>query len=353
MSAVAWVIERIGAGARPRVRAFHVLLGLYVLAGAFSAAFAAHQRTAWVTVLLMAELAVLALLTSEFAADARRRQAIVLAVVVVTLYTAVLAVVALVLFYAGVHSALVSEYGYALTPSRVYTRVNAGFLSAPLMASWCVFASAMVAREDARLPRRLRLVTQVILGALVLLTFSRGIIAFFAAAGVRLAHRRLDSRAARRATVAVAAISLLVIAGLSVGRLHGDPAKPATARYEVPDPVNRWPAITTSFHTFKEHPLVGSGPGSMPGKRNHGRIPFRAHNTPLNVAATMGLPALVVLLGLFAVLWRERKRPTSLATWTGLGGLVLDGLAQDVDHFRHVWILLGMADAERAPPADG
>jgi small-conductance mechanosensitive channel len=47
------------------------------------------------------------------------------------------------------------------------------------------------------------------------------------------------------------------------------------------------------------------------------------------------------------VLWCERRRPTSIATWSGLIGLAIDGLAQDIEHFRHVWVMVGLADAER------
>jgi len=31
-----------------------------------------------------------------------------------------------------------------------------------------------------------------------------------------------------------------------------------------------------------------------------------------------------------------------------LAGLALDGLGQDIEDFRHVWIALGLADAARA-----
>jgi hypothetical protein len=62
-------------------------------------------------------------------------------------------------------------------------------------------------------------------------------------------------------------------------------------------------------------------------------VPLRAHLTPLNIAATMGAPALVA----FAL----------------LAGLALDGLAQDIDHFRHVWVMIGLADADRALGEDG
>jgi len=61
----------------------------------------------------------------------------------------------------------------------------------------------------------------------------------------------------------------------------------------------------------------------------------------------MGLPALAALVFLVVVLWRERRRPTPIATWTGLLALFVDGLAQDVEHFRHVWVMIGLADADR------
>jgi len=45
------------------------------------------------------------------------------------------------------------------------------------------------------------------------------------------------------------------------------------------------------------------------------------------------------------MLWRRRWRPTDLAIWSGLAGLLLDGLAQDVESFRHLWVMIGLADA--------
>ncbi len=46
-------------------------------------------------------------------------------------------------------------------------------------------------------------------------------------------------------------------------------------------------------------------------------------------------------------LWRARARPTDLALWGMLAGIGLDGLGQDVEDFRHVWVALGLADAAR------
>jgi hypothetical protein len=31
----------------------------------------------------------------------------------------------------------------------------------------------------------------------------------------------------------------------------------------------------------------------------------------------------------------------------------IDGMGQDIEHFRHVWVLLGVADAQRREPNRG
>jgi hypothetical protein len=78
---------------------------------------------------------------------------------------------------------------------------------------------------------------------------------------------------------------------------------------------------------------------------------MRAHLTPLNIAATTGLVSLAPLCALIVLLWRRRRFPTNPALWSGAAGLALDGLTQDVEHFRQTWLMLGMLDADRAASA--
>jgi uncharacterized membrane protein len=167
-------------------------------------------------------------------------------------------------------------------------------------------------------------------------TFSRSLLGVLAVLVVQWAARHGRWRVA--AAYLVAAVAVLAV--LTVGRLHVDPTRPLKASYTAPDPGNRREAAATSWQTLRAHPLLGKGPGTYPG-RNRGQ-PFRAHLTPLNIAATVGLPALAALVGMFLVLWRRRPRPTQVALWSGTIGLALDGLAQDVEHFRHVWLLAGL-----------
>jgi hypothetical protein len=345
VAAGAWLLERVRSRSWPSVRPFHLLLLAYAGITLVSAAFAESQGTGARNLLLVTELVVLAVLTSEYFRKQDELTGIVLVVTGVALVSGALALVGLGLFYADVKTSLIGQYGEQFISSERYARVAAGFESPPLLASFCIFASAMVAQEGAVLPRRLRLATQVVLTLLVLSTLSRGVIGFLAAMAIRYAAGRPESLAAKRLAVAAVVGGVLLMAALTVGRLHLDPTRPDTISYEVPDPGNRREAFVTGLDTLGDHPVVGKGPGSLVGF-NQG-APFRAHFTPLNVAATTGIPALLILIALVAVLWRERRRPTPVATWSGLLGLGIDGLGQDIEHFRHVWVLVGVADAQR------
>lgn len=347
LAAALWALERLRSGELiAGLRRWQVPLAMYLVLSCASAAVAVPGRGGgWSTVLLMVELAVLAVITADFSAVGDRRRVIARVIVGSALATVALGVIGLVLFYAGVHSDLIGSYGQQYIPSRLYARVQAGFESPPLLASFCIFASGVVASDDAGLGRRARIATQVSLGLLCAATFARGLIGFLLALALR-SSAAMGGR--RRALVAIGTTvaSAAVIAGLTVGRLHLDPVKPSTISYVVPDPGNRREAFTSSLRTLGHHPLLGIGPGGLPGLNAGG--PFRAHFTPLNVAATVGLPALCALLAMLWLVWRDRSRPTDVALWSAAAGMVLDGLEQDIDHFRHVWILIGLLGASRA-----
>ena len=344
VSAVLWLAERLRTRTLWRARrSWQAPLAIYLVLGLVSAAEEIPGRGGSAkTVLLMAELAVLAVLTADFSANPGRRRTIARVIVASALATVALGLVGLILFYLRVHSGLIGSYGQQYIPSRLYARVQAGFESPPLLASFCIFASGVAASADAGLTGRLRLATQVSLGLLCAATLSRGLIGFLFALALRRAFA-LSGR--RRWTVAVAATaaSLGILTALTVGRLHLDPVKPSSFSYNVPDPGNRREAFVSSLMTLEHHPAFGIGPGALPGL-NAG-APFRAHFTPLNVAATLGVPALFALAWMFWLLWRRRRRPTDVALWSALAGIAVDGLAQDVDHFRHVWVLVGLLGA--------
>jgi hypothetical protein len=260
-----------------------------------------------------------------------------------SLLAAAAAVAGVALSYFGRITPLVGTCG-DLLPGPL-SRAQAGFPHPNLLASWCVFASGALAREDAGLSRAWRRVAQASLAVAVVLTTSRALLAFALAVAIRGA----TTPARRRLVAGLAVFLVAVMAVLSWTNVTFSPLRPWDLQFPEGPSVRR-EAITTSLGTLAAHPLLGTGPGASPGRR--GLLPFDAHLTPLNVAATLGLPALAGLVLVAVALWRGRSRPTDLATWGMLAGLSLDGLGQDVEDFRHVWVALGMADAGRADRED-
>jgi hypothetical protein len=337
-AAALWTVEQWRLRRIPRLRPAIAAIALYFLFALLSFLLTNPDQAASAWKLLgIAELCALAFITSDIAARPCAGRAIAWAVAATSIVTAAAAVAGLLLFYAGVETRLIGTYG-DLEPSRWYARAQAGFFHPNLLASFSIFASAIIARTAAGLPARLRRTALAALWLTVFLTFSRGILAFLLAAAVR--SPRINR--SRSLVYTLIAVTLAVMATLSVWNLKVNPATPLDIQFDS-QPSSRREAATSSLETLVAHPLTGSGPGTQPGSYRGG--PFDAHSTPINIAATLGLPALIVFTSLVVILWRTRKRPTDLALWGGLAGLALDALAQDVEEFRHVWIMLGLADA--------
>jgi hypothetical protein len=333
-----WALDRWRSREWPKLRPVHCAMVLYVAGAALSFALAEPRSAAGAPKLLgMAGLVASAIVTTDLASRPAIRPWIARVVAGTTLLTAVAAVLGVVFFVADVPTRLVGTYGDLLPGT--YARTQAGLVHPNLLASYCIFASGVIASTQAALSPRLRRALSFVLPLAVLLTFSRGILAFACAALVRRAR---DARTRRQAWAGVVVVVLL-LAALSVTNVSFNPMRPLDARFET-RPSSRFEAVTSSWRTLVEEPLFGSGPGTSPGTRN-GK-PFDAHLTPLNVAATLGLPALVAFLAIPALLWRRRRRPTDLALWGALAGIGLDSLAQDVEDFRHVWVLFGLLGAE-------
>ncbi len=339
LATLSWVATLALERRLPRPRLVHAALALYLLWAGLSFLWASPRAGSGAAKLVgMAMLAALLVVTSEMMRRPGMPAAIGRTLAATALLSALAAIAGVLLALFGRTTPLVGLCG-DLLPGPV-SRAQAGFPHPNLLASFCVFASAVVAREDAGLTRWMRRVVQCALTAAVLLTTSRAILAFALSAAIR--HAGTPGR--RRFAKALAAVLVVAMAALTLVNLVMNPARPWQARVGV-GPSPRLEAAATSLDTLARHPWVGSGPGSLPGLR--GRLPFDAHFTPLNVAATLGLPALGALVLLAVALWRARARPTDRTTWGLLAALALDGLGQDVEDFRHVWIALGLADAGR------
>jgi hypothetical protein len=338
ITALAWVIEIISHKKKLRLRWIHAALAGYLIAAALSLALAsASQRTGLLKLLGLAELCALAVITADLSSRPRFARWMARAVVFSSLLVAGAALAGLLLHYAGIHTRLIGIYG-DLMPSPWYARVQAGTYNPNLLASYCIFAAAVIERDKSELPRWLRRVTLGALWLTVIFTFSRAILGFALAAMIRIAR----TRSRQALTIACATGCVAVICALTFWNLRLDPLNPLEARFESNASSPRWQALISSLRTLKEHPLTGSGPGNSPGTNRGSSID--AHLTFLNIAATMGLPALIAFVWLLVLLWKNRKRPTDVAVWSGLAGMALDSLAADIEDFRHLWVLFGLAD---------
>jgi len=339
LASAAWLAQRVRRREPLRPRPLHAALALYLGWAVISYLCASPRPAAGAGKLLgMAMLAALFVVSSDWMDRPGMPAAIARTLAASSLLTGLAAVVGVGLALSGRLTSLVGPCG-DLLPG-LLARAQAGFPHPNLLASFCIFGSAVAAREDAGLSRNVRLAVQFALGVSVLLTSSRAILGFALSALVR--HATTPSR--RRLVTLAAVPLLLATVALTVFNVALDPLRPWQARLLAP-PSPRLQAAQSGLATLGRHPLVGVGPGALPALR--GSQPFQAHLTPLGVAATLGLPALGALGLLVTLLWRERARPTDLVTWGLLAGLALDGLGQDVEDFRHVWIALGLADAGR------
>lgn len=351
LTAIVWLCERWRLKQWPRLNAIHGSMAAYLICAALSVLLASPDKRAGAVKLVgIAELCALAFITSDLAHRPGATRAVGRVVTLTSLAVAVAGVAGLILFYAGVSTRLIGTYG-DLQAAAGYARIEAGFYQPNLLASYCLFAFAVVSRQGNELPPWLRRLTLAAVSLALLLTFSRGILAL----GLAAAIGKATTRGRRIFAAAYALGGAVVIFLLTFYNLSLDVSHPLAAHLEHGATSSRYQAISSSLATLAAGPLAGAGVGALPGV--YQVIPFDAHLTPLNIAATMGLPALIAFVVLMTLLVRRRHRPTDLALWGGLAALALDGLAQDVEDFRHVWVMIGLALAdadglEVRPPPD-
>jgi hypothetical protein len=290
-----------------------------------------------VKLLGIGSLLALAVMTASLTRDDRGAALAGRAVAAAALVASLAALAGALLFLAGIPNLFLGPFGDLVPGS--YPRLRGTFTHPNGLASFTIAAVGLLASRRAGLPPTILRVLRILLVFAAVVSLSRGVL------GLAVALAIAAARTPRRRILALVTVAaaLAAVTILSVSNLALDPTRPLQAVWrETPSP--RRQALTTAARTAVEHPL-GIGPGALPAQVD-GR-PFEAHCTPLNVAATLGLPAAAALLLLPILLWQRRRRPTDLAVWGALAGLAIDALAQDVEDFRHVWLLLGWLWGER------
>jgi hypothetical protein len=262
------------------------------------------------------------------AAELERRDLLARVVALGVIGSAAFALLGLGLHLAGLRTELVGWSGDLVAGA--WARPRAGSTHPNLAASFALFAFGVAAAE--RSPK-LRALAQAAAVLVVVVTFSRALLALLALPWLVAGGRR-----ARLTVLGVAAI----LFALTAVRVDVDPSRPWTA--ELSDwPSPRLVTFVTACDSLAAAPLFGVGPGVQPATL--AGSPFHAHCTPLSVAASYGLPALLAFAVAVLGALRPGGDPFARAT---LAALLLDGLAIDVEDFRHFWLALGLAAAR--PP---
>jgi len=335
-TAVCWAVTRWREHRWPRLGPAYLAIAGYLAVAAFSFLFSSnHEPAAAMKLLGMGELCMLAVITADLASDRRLLSKIAWVLAITGVVTSATAVCGLLLFYLGDSTPLIGIYG-ELAPSRYYARVQAGLYNPNLLASFCIFVAAVTGHRDADLPLWLKRATMTALWISVGLTFSRGIIGFAVAALIR--HATTGPRRALAAACAAAGVAAMV--SLSLCNITLDPTRPLQAGINRTTQSSRYQALTTSLQSIVSKPRLGTGPNTHPG-RYLGNA-FDSHMTCTGIAGTLGLPALAFFAWLISIAWLSRQRPTEPSIWGGMAGLALDGLGQDIESFRHLWVLTGL-----------
>ena len=168
----------------PRPRAVHAGIALYVGWAALSLLASAPRHPSGGAKLVgLCMLAALFVVTSDLMGRPGMPAAIGRTIAATSLVTALAALAGVALSGYGVLTPLVGTCG-DLLPGPL-SRAQAGFPHPNLLASYCVFAAGVVAREDAGLSSVLQRVVIAALAVCVVLTTSRAILAFALAAAIR------------------------------------------------------------------------------------------------------------------------------------------------------------------------
>jgi hypothetical protein len=68
----------------------------------------------------------------------------------------------------------------------------------------------------------------------------------------------------------------------------------------------------------------------------------------MNRAAPKGMPALAAFASILFFVWLQRDRTLNQAIWIGLAAIALYAYTTDVEDFRHLWVMIGLVDADRS-----
>lgn len=220
---------------------------------------------------------------------------------------------------------------------------NAGYANSNDLAAMSLLTlglalSVLADFRERKLWRWSAALSAVGLVALILLTQSRGafigLILGLGPSALGLARRRPKLLVV---LLVLGAMGASFVPGRVWTRLSGIGQLTSTSTIAKADPegsaAQRWEIQKTAFRIFQDHPLAGIGLGCYPWANNlyARKLGLRdTHNTYLNLAAELGIPGLVLWLGLIASVFRH--------WWRAKAALRQAGERQGRDRMCAVWI---------------
>jgi O-antigen ligase len=227
---------------------------------------------------------------------------------------------ALAAVWVGAYAAVERWWRRPIELAEVSSRLGGPFGSAAYLGAACclLVPMAMAVAVDGRQPRGWRVVGALgAVGAVVAFSGSGSRAAWFGMAVAVVVAAAASPRRIRR-RFALAAIALAAVGAVSLLPRPGD----LTAReHGAMSRLDEW---RVAVNVVGEHPLLGAGPEGYrlaladavdaDYERVYGRqvLPDRAHSAPLDVAASLGVPAAVLFVALVAgvgvAAWRWCRR---------------------------------------------
>ncbi len=337
---VCWVVPLVRARLRPVLGWFPLAALGYLAALAIAVLASPTRRDSLERLAIDTYVVGVGILAFGMSDGARGRDRIARAWLVGTAATVVVALIGVVLFYAGRRTPdenfAVSVFGSV--PAGDYPRVRGLFLNANMFCGFLI-AGLLFALTVLDLRRRLAWVALGAVALVIGLTFSPGIGGAVLAVALWCSlafHDRWSERTRHVVLgVGVAGAAGFVVLAATVGPRGGT-----------------W---ADAWQTFLDRPLDGVGPGNAVAATVHdGTFFVDAHNAWLSLAGQAGVLALAAFAAVVGTVclaaWRARPlahvpEPVRAGWCAFVGAVLFVSLTMSLEQTRYVWVLTGTVAA--------
>jgi O-antigen ligase len=332
-----------------------------VFAAFLSACFARFQGPAWTTFFDLFRWVLIYFLIGRIVVSPWRQRIFVFLLLLLNLKMAQAAIRGFLAAKAfGQSDELLAKIGVGAGSVGFFS--NAGDFGVAMCVVWPL-AGALILGESKKIPRALLLISFLAFSGAIIVCGSRG-----AVVGAMVAALAAWARNPRRLGAAV--LFLLFVPGLiyvlpeaSKARfrsaLHWEEDKTAGFRVEL------WKA---GLRMFRDHPLLGIGPGNFPPNWSARYVspgldpaPWEPHNIYIQALSELGvagtIPVLLLFLGCFRLNAQTRRnlvkqgpeKRRSFDHFLALGldmalvGYLVSGAFLTVLYYPHLWVILGMS----------